>query len=399
MADLLEKIEIEKKKYLDYCLKNEDKHIYIYGAGKQALPIASFLQRQNIVIDGFCVTDAKSNKKEILGLPVIQIDRILFEKETVAFIFGVRVQLNEEIEKIVRKQGFFEYLPASDLIRYFGEFGFNYYTNPMMDITTKLGCSVNCKYCPQEVFANAYMCDYDANKMLSLNDFKTCLHKLPLNTQIIFAGFAEPFLNPDCLEMIKYADECGYRISLFTTLCGIKMEEIDEIIKIDFDEFVLHVPDDEGYSIIPIDAEYKKKVAKFVTAKKKNGTNFVDYASAQGKISDEILQLLGEDIRTYVVLNDRAGNLNDDCLYGKKNLKGKVRCELCEDINHNVLLPDGRVLLCSNDWGMKHVLGNLIEQSYEEIINGDEAQKIRADMQNENGTYSLCRNCFQAIEC
>lgn len=53
-------------------------------------------------------------------------------------------------------------------------------------------------------------------------------------------------------------------------------------------------------------------------AKKPNGNSFIDYACAQGTVEDEITELLGNDIRIYVVLNDRAGNLQDSCLYGKR---------------------------------------------------------------------------------
>lgn len=62
------------------------------------------------------------------------------------------------------------------------------------------------------------------------------------------------------------------------------------------------------------------------------------------------------------------------------------------------MLPDGRVIICSNDWGMKHVLGNLLEQSYEDIMNGEEAQRIRRAMNDETKDVILCRNCFQALE-
>ena len=138
-------------------------------------------------------------------------------------------------------------------------------------------------------------------------------------------------------------------------------------------------------------------VRRLVKAKKPNGNSFIDYASAQAEVTDEIAKLLGSDTRVYVVLNDRAGNLEDTCLYGKKELRGKLRCELSMDINHNVLLPDGRVILCSNDWGIKHVMGNLIYETYEQIINGEEAQRIRKAMQSEDDPSVLCRNCFQAI--
>lgn len=395
MFNLEEQIAKEKQRYLNFVESNKGKHIYIYGAGKQAVPIADFFKENNIIIDGFCVTDRTSNKKCINELPVYQVDEIPYQNA--AFVFGVRVQLNNEIEEILKGYGYTHFLPASDLIRYLGPYGYRFYTSPMIEITTKLGCAVNCKYCPQELYVKEYLKEGNPDTVLSFENFKVCIDKLPQNTFVEFAGFTEPFFNTQCMEMIKYAKEKGHFVNLFTTLRGLRLEQLDELLGIEFEEFVLHVPDQEGYAVIPVDEQYKEIVRRLSRAKKSNGNSFIDYACAQGKVTDEIVELLGNDIRIYMVLNDRAGNLQDSCLYGKRGLRGRLRCELSKDINHNVLLPDGRVILCSNDWGMKHVMGNLINQSYEQILNGKEANRIREAMNSENTSSVLCRNCFQAI--
>ena len=62
------------------------------------------------------------------------------------------------------------------------------------------------------------------------------------------------------------------------------------------------------------------------------------------------------------------------------------------------MLPDGRVLLCCMDYGMKHVLGNLTEQSYEEIMNGKEIDKIKAAINGDESIDILCRGCSSATE-
>lgn len=395
--NLEEAIREEKQRYLDFIKKNREKYLYIFGAGKQAIPLADFLKESGISIEGFCVTNKSNNKKEINHISVYQVDEIPYKNNETAFIFGVRAQLNEEIEAILRKNGYTHFLYSTDIIRYLGSYGYDFYTSPMMEITTKLGCSVNCKYCPQELYIKEYLRTGNGEKILSLENFKICIDKLPENTFIEFAGFTEPFFNEKCIDMIKYAKERGYRVNLFTTLRGLKPEQVDDILKIDFEEFVLHAPDKQGYAVIPIDETYKKILERLVNAKKTNGNCFIDYVSAQGDVPDEIKDILGDDIRVYVVLNDRAGNLEDPCLYGKKGLVGRVRCELSKDINHNVLLPDGRVIICSNDWGMKHVMGNLITDTYKQILNGEEAKKIRKAMASNDDKSVLCRNCFQAI--
>ncbi|MDE6847162.1 MAG: SPASM domain-containing protein [Lachnospiraceae bacterium] len=395
MSTLDKQIEEEKQRYLEFANLNKGKHIYIYGAGKQAIPIADFFMENNIDLEGFCVTDKSSNKKFVNQLPVYQIDEIPYNEA--AFVFGVRVQLNDEIEEILRGKGYTNFLPASDLIRYIGAYGYSFYTSPMIEITTKLGCAVNCKYCPQELFIKEYLKIGNPEKVLSFENFKICIDKLPENTFIEFAGFTEPFFNAQCVDMIKYAKRKGHRVNLFTTLRGLEEKQLEELLKIEFEEFVLHVPDKEGYAVIPMDAKYIEMVRRLSEAKKPNGNSFIDYACAQGTVADEIAELLGNDVRIYVVLNDRAGNLQDACLYGRRGIRGRLRCELSRDINHNVLLPDGRVILCSNDWGMKHVMGNLIYETYEQILNGIEACRIREAMNSEDDDFVLCRNCFQAI--
>lgn len=397
MSNLEQDINKERQRYFQYVDINQGKKIFIYGAGKQASQIADFFVQNSINFDGFCVTDGKANKKIQKGKPVFDINELNLQNKNVAFIIGVRVQLNEEIISILNEHGYSNYLESSDLVRYLGEYGYNYYKNPMMEITTQIGCAVNCRYCPQDVFIKKYMKTDCADRILTLDNFKKFINKLPLNTLIEFAGFTEPFFNPQCIDMIKYAYDKGFKLSMFTTLRGVTKDILNQMIKIPFEEFVLHVPDIEGYSNIPVDGEYFEILETLVDAKKPNGDDYIDYASAQGTVLDEVKSVLANKVRIYVVLNDRAGNLSDKSLYCQKGIRGSIRCELSENIDHNVLLPDGRVLLCANDWGMKHVLGNLKYQTYNEIINGSIAVDIREKMKDENDMSILCRNCFQTI--
>lgn len=66
---------------------------------------------------------------------------------------------------------------------------------------------------------------------MSLEEFKICLEKLPLNTLVEFAGFVEPFLNEYSIDMMEYANQLGYRMTLFTTLVGLKLDDIHRILK------------------------------------------------------------------------------------------------------------------------------------------------------------------------
>ncbi len=122
----------------------------------------------------------------------------------------------------------------------------------------------------------------------------------------------------------------------------------------------------------------------------------VDYACSQGKVPENIKEHLGDNVRIFISLLDRAGNLDDQCLFKKRGISGKICCDISKTINHNVLLPDGRVVVCAQDYGMQHVLGNLREKTYEEIISGKEAKNIISCMDNLADTSILCRNCSLA---
>lgn len=66
------------------------------------------------------------------------------------------------------------------------------------------------------------------------------------------------------------------------------------------------------------------------------------------------------------------------------------------NLNHNVLLPDGTVVLCCNDFGMKHVLGNLLKEDYDSIISSEQMRLVKRGMNLDESLSILCRKCMFA---
>ncbi len=400
MENFEEKLIQDKKRYLDFFRENKDRidNVFVYGAGRMAKPLALFLKENHISINAFCVSDSTLNRKEEYGIPIVQIDKLCVNKERTVFVLGVNPRLNAEIINILGGYGYGNLIPSTEYIRYYGKYHYDFYRNPMLEITTKVGCAINCKFCPQDSFLKNYFQTGNEESIMSFETFQTCIDKTPENILIEFAGFTEPFLNEACLEMLEYANKSGRKINLFTTLVGMKKEMLSAVTDIEYGEFVLHVPDVEEYAQIPVTEEYLELLDLVVKAKKPSGEPLVDYACSQGEVPGLIKEHLGDDIRIFVSLLDRAGNLEDECLYRKRGIKGRICCDVSETINHNVLLPDGRVVICAQDYGMQHVLGNLLEESYDEIVNGDIAQNIISRMSCPDDTGILCRNCSLARE-
>jgi FkbM family methyltransferase len=271
-------------------------------------------------------------------------------------------------------------------------------TAPTMEFTTSIdtqnGCVVDCVFCPQRTLQKSYK----GERFMTLDNFKKAVDKLPQEVRVTFAGFTEPWLNKQCTDMVLYAHEKGHPISIFTTGIGMSIEDIERIKHIPFAGnpngcFTLHLPDQERKAKHPITKRYIEVIEHF------------------GKIQNQIhnfttmcMGTVHEDVRhvfpTAPVYDmwSRAGNLVGEMIMKPELLERKAEwkianhgekqmtCGCLEKMYHNVMLPNGDVSLCCMDYGLKHILGNLYEQDYEEIV------------PENNQCFELCRLCENAVE-
>ena len=356
------------------------------------------IDKRNIKIDGFIETNPE--KKSAFGLPVYSVDEVI--NEQCGMILGLNRLNSGYVERILieRKYNMDNVIYGYKYIDNGGERGGYNDKEPTIEITTKIGCSVNCRYCPQSKLINEYSRLDNAEYMMSLDTFTTCLDKIPQNCRILFCGMAEPLLNPECIKMMRIALNSQRKVDLYTTLVGIDSYQLEELLELPFSFVTLHVADKYGYAKIKTDENYYAMIRRAINKKKEDGTPFVNICNSQAE-PDEIINKICEGKYNVIYeLHDRAGNLSDDKLISASKLrKGKISCSLCgQALNHNILLPDGRVLLCCMDYGMQHVLGNLKEQSYEDIMNGEEMKLIKRAINGEESVDVLCRYCSSATE-
>ena len=102
-----------------------------------------------------------------------------------------------------------------------------------LDITVKMGCKVDCRFCPQKLALSRYFKDNPKREsVLSFENFKTMVDKTPSDVQIVFSGMCEPFLNEHCIEMIEYAANAGRDVDVYSTLLGMSMEHYQRLKKL-----------------------------------------------------------------------------------------------------------------------------------------------------------------------
>lgn len=369
--------------------------VVIFGAGSSAFYLYKKMKEMDVKIKAFLVSDKRTNRSDIDGIPVVQIDEAGGNKETTLVLIGVSKVSMQEIETVLAENGFRHYvMPEADMA--WGELEEVRRTRPAIEITTQIGCSVNCKYCPQNVLVSRYFAnDKNRKKKLSLEDYKRCLKNLPEDTVITFSGFCEPFLNPECADLICYTAEHGNKMSLHTTLVGMTMEDFERIKGLDFENVILHAPDKDNYAKIPITDVYLQVLNSMLDAKDKDGAPLIKIANCQSEPSEEILRIINHRVSfSSNKLVDRAGNIEEEAIAEYINHIGRITCVKSPELRRNVLLPDGTLVLCCMDFGLRHELGNLLHHSYEEIANGKVLQDIRGCM--ENGGDVLCRKCSVA---
>lgn len=201
-----------------------------------------------------------------------------------------------------------------------------------IEITTMLPCVNRCSYCPQALLAEMY----GGKAKLDLETFKLMLKNIPQDVEIHFSAFSEPFGNRESSQMMAWASNQGYTIVVYSTLNGITKEDIEIIKDIPFKEFNVH--------LIGIDRPELPFTHNTI--------------SVENPIS-------------------RAGNLFPIAE------TDRTKCSRNSEFKQNVVLPNGDLYLCCMDYGLKHKLGNILEENYNDI--------------KRETNYELCKSCEVAV--
>jgi len=200
---------------------------------------------------------------------------------------------------------------------------------PWIEITTIVPCPIRCSYCPQDTL----IASYQGEGVLTLSRFAEVLKNISRDVTIDFSGFAEPFTNPECADMILLGHELGYKIGVNSTLVGLGEKNAQRIAHIPFAFFYQH---DIGLDL-PV----------------------YPFVERRSKVENP---------------ESRSGNLRPEL-----RREGVGECKRSPTHEINVMLPDGTVVLCCNDYGLKHCLGNLFNTRYEQLT--------------REVDYELCHRC------
>jgi len=263
-----------------------------------------------------------------------------------------------------------------------------------LEITTMVGCPLLCTICPQDKIKG----QYQGTKYLTLENFKKVLSKLPQDVSIIFAGFSEPWVNSGATDMLEEALLDNRKVEIYTTLTYTSLSDAKRIKELitqyrrQVIQMWVHLPDasgnmpgfkfsDEYNSVIDIFRE----VAHFMTM----DTNSSPHPD---------INAIKTNKWTY---HTRADNISLDTNLKIQTIENEfvIECLKSKTLTANVLLPNGDVSLCCMDYGLKHIIGNLFNQTYDEIVNSDTLTDIKTcNSKIGFNEKTLCRTCVETTQ-
>jgi hypothetical protein len=264
-----------------------------------------------------------------------------------------------------------------------------------LEITTSVPCFNCCEFCPQRALRTGYI-EVGKADVMAWETFVACVNKLPLHVGVSFGGMSEPFQHPRCTEMILYAANRGHTIEIFTTLVGLKLRDLRKILaaitfgdKPTDNRLFVHLPSATFEENIPIDNLYIELVQYLLSF----CPNAEFHYHGRGVHPGLRALSLGEHIRNSPI-HDRADNESAVC-HASQRHAGTISCVM--NLEVNVLMPNGDVVLCCQDFACRHVIGNLITDEPETLYRSREFRRVQSGLKVDQYDV-LCRTCHFAIE-
>ncbi len=282
-------------------------------------------------------------------------------------------------------------------------------------------CNLRCPECPSGLrqFSRP-------TGMLQNDLFRTTIddiHKELLYLIFYFQG--EPYLNPDFLEMVKYASDKKIYTATSTNAHYLTDEVAKKTVESGLDRLIISIDGTTqdvykqyrvGGSLDKV-LEGAKNIMKWKKALKSK-TPFVFFQFLVVKPNEhqvEDIKRLAKEVgvdevrfktaQVYEYETDPNNLIPTIDKYSryKKNADGSYTAKnklanRCWKLQHaNVITWDGLVVPCCFDKDATHQLGNLKTQSFKEIWHNNNYKQFRNDLMKSRKNIDICANCSEGV--
>lgn len=282
-------------------------------------------------------------------------------------------------------------------------------------------CNLRCPECPSGLRAFSR-----PTGMLNKNFFKDTMDEVGKDlTYLIFYFQGEPYLNPDFLEMVKYAHEKKIYTATSTNAHYLNDANAKRTIESGLDRLIISIDGttQEVYEQYRIGGKLEKVLEgarNIVRWKKELKSNtphiifqFLVVKPNEHQIED--VKKLGKEIgvdevryKTAQIYDYKNGsNLIPTIDYysrykkdenGTYSIKNKM-LNHCWKLWHSCVITwDGAVVPCCFDKDATHKLGDLKEQSFKQLWQGMSYQNFRTALLKSRSEIDICKNCTEGTK-
>lgn len=284
-------------------------------------------------------------------------------------------------------------------------------------------CNLRCPLCPTGNNSTT-----KAKGMMALEDYKRIIDELgPTAFSVTLWNYGEPFINPQMIEMIKYAKTKGLKVITSTNGFAFRKEEnIQAILDSGLDELILALDGatKETYAKYRINGDFELNIEgiKKLCKEKKRLHKYFPYTSVQFIIMKhnehevEAIQKLARELcvdelilKTVYLFNNPVLSkkfLPTDKKYSRYLTEEGVVCKTsvrpgCDGLWLGLNINyDGTVVPCCFDTHEKFKFGNVLKVKNfdEEIWNSKGYIGFRRRVWENKGAVEMCRNCPTNVE-
>lgn len=260
-------------------------------------------------------------------------------------------------------------------------------------------CNLSCKFCPKT---------HRRKQFMNILNFEEVIKKVYNHTNLICLHVkGEPLLHPDLDKILQIINKYGLKVNITTNGTLIKenihlIKNIDSIRQINFSihSFTQNNMLDKEYlyNIFKSTEELKNTIVSY---RLWNITNLQE-SLINKEIIKEIeeyynLEKLEEELKlkSFFKIRDNLF-INLDKQFTWPDINGNVVIEKgrCLALKEQIgILVDGSVIPCCLDNNGDISLGNIFDESLEDIINSKKAIIIRKNFENNVISCKLCKTC------
>lgn len=275
-----------------------------------------------------------------------------------------------------------------------------------MTLDTTSFCNARCKMCPYAELSQQLPMGTIEEALFEkiVDDFAALGRKYAFRPEINFCNLAEPFLDPRVIEHTQMCLERGMEVYFNTNAQALTAQKVDRLRAIGFQgRFVLNVSGitPEVYeAVMGVPQRDTLEKIEYLIERHPREKICVQ-ASVVGWPASEFRKAkrywAERSVHFSPILpNSRAGLV--PWLF-PNTLKRVMSCGWDRVLKHIVITFQGEVVLCCQDMRQEVELGNLGEQSIEEVWNGPAFRQIvkKIYRPEHSGADLICARCEYAL--